>query len=542
MIAWNPFAIAALFTALSSLWVAVNFLIYGKNKLHYLWAVFNLSIFGWSFLVSLAAMTKNPTLAYDFWNYSHGIGIFVSILFFHSVACFCKLEAKNLIRLSYIYGLLHLYIIFILKGQPINQGINYLFNSMYYLEVKKWNFLFELGIWLFLAIYGNFKLYIFYKKSLDKNEEKHAVFLLIGAVIGYLGGASTFLPMLGFHSFYPISIVGVGIYCLINTYAIFKHQFLQIKVIYKTSITYSFLIALITITYLLGVIVLEKIVKTLFGYTSTNVSILIAFIVGVFFIPLRNFLQSAVDNAYFRRSPLEMAQENTLLRQEVIQTEKLRSIATLASGLAHEIRNPLTTLCTFAEYFPQKKDDVVFLEKCQTTLANETARINELINQLLAFAKPSQSESKQTYPQSVLEETLLLVSPRCIKNQIQVIKHFEAPNAIYADSNQLKQAFLNIILNAIEAMPNGGSISIATSVDKSLYFISIKDTGPGINPKDIKQIFDPFFSKKEKGTGLGLAITHGIIEQHGGRIYVKSKTSETSFTIQLPIRTVPWSN
>jgi len=535
MIHWNPFAIAALFTALASLWVAANFFIYGKKKIHYLWAFFNLSIFGWSFLVSLAATASDPQAAYTLWNASHGIGIFVSIFFFHSISYFCDLKAKNLIRISYIYGLVQNYITFVLHGEPLNTGVNYLFNSMYYLEVKRINFGLIMVLWVFLALYGNYKLYKFYKENPDKNKQKQAKFLLGGAILGYLGGSSTFFPMLGFNNFYPITIVGVGIYCLINSYAIFKHQLLELNVIYKKSLVYSFLITLVTISYLLIVLILEKLAKTTLGYTSANVSILPAFIVGILVIPLRNWLQNITDKTFLKGTAVQIAEENVLLRQELIQTEKLKAVATLASGLAHEIRNPLTTIQTFAEYLPTKKNDPEFLSKFQRILTTETSRVNNLLTELLTFAKPSPPAFRKTFPEHILKDMLLLSKHRCEQNKITNIQSFHANQPIIADPNQLKQALLNIILNAVDAMPAGGTLTISTSLRKNTYIISIKDTGGGIAPKDLKQIFDPFFTKKEQGTGLGLAITHGIVEQHNGKITVASKLEQgTEFIIHLP--------
>jgi signal transduction histidine kinase len=227
-------------------------------------------------------------------------------------------------------------------------------------------------------------------------------------------------------------------------------------------------------------------------------------------------------------------EENELLRQEVAKTEKLKTIATLASSLAHEIKNPLTSLKTFTEYLPQKQNDPEFMKKYQEIIPHEISRIDNLIHDLLAFSKPSSPEIKEIRPNNIIQNMLIMMEQRMKSSQIQTIIELNAATTIKADPNQLKQALFNLILNALDAMPKGGKLTIKTEEDSQFYIITIADTGVGIEQEDLKHIFDPFFTKKEKGTGLGLAITQRIIEKHGGKIDVESKINQgTIFTIQL---------
>jgi len=244
------------------------------------------------------------------------------------------------------------------------------------------------------------------------------------------------------------------------------------------------------------------------------------------------------------------ALENELLRQEVAQTEKFKAVATLASSLVHEIRNPLTVINTFTEYIPQKKNDPEFLDKFAQIVPAEINRINILMNELLSFAKPSLPQLQQTDINALINSLIVLLQEQCNRQKINIVQNFisNKPHDIQADPNQLKQALLNILLNAIDAMPNGGTLTINTTVIPPSHnvipakagihnhqcIIEITNTGHGINPKDLPHIFEPFFTKKDKGTGLGLAITQGIIEKHSGKITVESKINQgTTFRIKI---------
>ena len=170
-------------------------------------------------------------------------------------------------------------------------------------------------------------------------------------------------------------------------------------------------------------------------------------------------------------------------------------------------------------------------------------RIDSLSHELLSFAKPSLPELKKEDIQQLIAHTLELLNNEIIRHKINLNTSFENKNVfLNIDPNQMKQALLNIFLNAIDAMPNGGILNISTSVvvrseaTKQSLIIEITDTGCGINPKDLSHIFDPFFSKKNHGTGLGLSITHEIIKNHNGIILTESKLGEgTTFKIELPL-------
>lgn len=205
---------------------------------------------------------------------------------------------------------------------------------------------------------------------------------------------------------------------------------------------------------------------------------------------------------------------------------------------SHEIKNPLTTLKTFSEYLPQKFEDKAFLEKFAKLIPEEVERINSIVHQLLDFSKPAPPSFKDVPIHNLIHDILELLSNDFLKRKIIINESFDDINLlIKADPVQLKHALLNIILNAMDAMPNGGNISIKTIIRQGDYLeIEISDQGCGIAEKDLKHIFDPFFSTKESGTGLGLSISYQIIKNHKGTITVESELGKgTTFRIRLPM-------
>jgi signal transduction histidine kinase/putative methionine-R-sulfoxide reductase with GAF domain len=223
---------------------------------------------------------------------------------------------------------------------------------------------------------------------------------------------------------------------------------------------------------------------------------------------------------------------------QLIRSEKLAALGQLAAGIAHEIRNPLTSINilihSLTENFPSEDshhEDLNVIEE-------EIDRINEILDRFLRFAKPAAPLLERTEVASIFEETLQLIRPRMEKQRIHVQKEFQDLPMILMDREQIKQVALNLLLNAVQAMPSGGTLTLRgqNSKDGQWITISIQDSGVGIPDEDMNKLFDPFFSKKEGGIGLGLSIAHRIIDQHHGKIEVESDPGKgTLFTIWLPI-------
>ncbi len=245
---------------------------------------------------------------------------------------------------------------------------------------------------------------------------------------------------------------------------------------------------------------------------------------------------------HFSRQMEERIQKTTAdLRKteaQLIRSEKLAALGQLAAGIAHEIRNPLTSINILIHSLRERLPSENSLQEDIKVIEEEIHRMNEIVDQFLRFAKPSSPFLEKTDVLSIFEETLQLLRPQIEKQRIVVEKEFQALPMIQMDPEQMKQAMLNLLLNAIQAMPEGGQLTLKgqNSKDGQWIHLSIEDSGMGISPEDIDKLFDPFFSTKEGGVGLGLSITHRIIDQHHGKIEVENAPEKgTIFTVWLPI-------
>ena len=244
----------------------------------------------------------------------------------------------------------------------------------------------------------------------------------------------------------------------------------------------------------------------------------------------------------FSRQMEERIQKTTAdLRKtesQLIRSEKLAALGQLAAGIAHEIRNPLTSINILIHSLRERLPSENSQQEDLKVIEEEIHRMNEIVDQFLRFAKPASPLLEKTDVLSIFEETLQLLRPQIEKQRIVVEKEFQALPMIQMDPEQMKQAMLNLLLNAIQAMPEGGQLTLKgqNSKDGQWIHLSIEDSGMGISPEDIDKLFDPFFSTKEGGIGLGLSITHRIIDQHHGKIEVENAPEKgTIFTVWLPI-------
>lgn len=238
----------------------------------------------------------------------------------------------------------------------------------------------------------------------------------------------------------------------------------------------------------------------------------------------------------------ERTSEVKKIHSQLYRSDKLASLGKLAAGVAHEINNPLTGILTNSSLLLEdiepndpRREDVDIIVK-------ETIRCREIVKRLLDFARQTKPQKKLANVNTLIENIVLLVRNQTSFRNIVIKKQLNVGlPEILVDMDQIQQVFINIILNAAEAMTGGGSLAIesALSTDGDFIHISFTDTGPGIHEANREKIFDPFFTTKESGTGLGLSISYGIIEQHGGTISVDSLVGVgTTFTIELPVQII----
>lgn len=224
------------------------------------------------------------------------------------------------------------------------------------------------------------------------------------------------------------------------------------------------------------------------------------------------------------------------LEQERSKSERLASLGEVAAGIAHEIKNPLVSIKTFADLLPEKYEDDDFRHTFSNVVSQEITRINDLVGELLRFVKEPVLNCERVNINGLIDEVISLLSPQLEAGNIVIIYQYQEEHLTASvDRSLLKQALLNICLNSVQAMPNGGKLIVGAMYSDSNLTIQIEDTGPGIADSIRDKIFDPFVTDKADGVGLGLSICHKIISAHRGRIIVKSDEDRGSrFEIVLP--------
>ena len=251
-------------------------------------------------------------------------------------------------------------------------------------------------------------------------------------------------------------------------------------------------------------------------------------------------------------SQLAMAMNHMMLQlvrrhDMLVQAHKLKAVGTLTAGVAHELNNPINNIMLTADMLREDYEELSDEERLDMVkdLVSQSERAQKIVRNLLDFARESEIESDALQVPDIIEDTLRLAT-----NQIKLakvkVRGSVASNlpSVYGDRRQLEQVFLNIVLNALDAMPTGGTLAISCdmTVDRELVCVEFADSGVGIPEQSIADIFNPFFTTKPdaKGTGLGLSVSLGIIRQHGGDIKVRSEVGKgTTFSVFLPVAKVP---
>lgn len=230
----------------------------------------------------------------------------------------------------------------------------------------------------------------------------------------------------------------------------------------------------------------------------------------------------------------------TAIRQmenEVARSRHLNSLGSLAAGVAHEIRNPLSSIKGFAVYFKERFSGNKEDEQTADIMIAETERLNRVISQLIEFARPLELKREKTKISDLVQHTLTLIAAEAQKNKIsiQAVTSADLPE-VDVDSDKIKQVLLNILLNGLAAMPSGGELKIDYSLQKDKLNVIISDTGIGIETMDLPRIYDPYFTSKSAGTGLGLAVVQKIMEAHGGGVDVESTVGRgTKVLLHFPL-------
>lgn len=213
------------------------------------------------------------------------------------------------------------------------------------------------------------------------------------------------------------------------------------------------------------------------------------------------------------------------LRKEIARNQRLASIGRLAAGVAHEIRNPLSSIKGFATYFKERYGEKAEDENVANVMAQEVDRLNRVVSQLLEFSKPVPITKKTTHLKPFIENSLKMIEQQAGGKNIHIQANYLLENDEFAfDPDRMSQVLLNLYLNSLESMDTDGQLTVDIKRDNNRQGVAIEisDTGTGINEHDLANIFDPYFTTKPEGTGIGLAIVHNIIEAHNGTIHISS--------------------
>ena len=565
----NFFTLSSFLVAMFSYIMAFFIFKIAKNSTHKMWAYFNLAVGTWSLFVFLASLQSKPALAMFCWKFAYVSAAFITSLFYSFFYLYCNLKKTKTLFLVHFSSFIFIFIT-ILTNHLIQDPLT--FYQAFYYHKATLAFTYYV-IWMICVMLLTFTELFQYIKTLTEPAKSNTFILFYAFLLGWTGGITTLLPPFGF-TIYPIQIT-ICFYLFFMSYAIFRYNVIDLIIVVKSSLVYSLLITFMTLIYLLSISALESFTRNIFSYKSASFSFLIIFAFGLLFIPLRNFIQNFIDRKFLKATPIELAQQNELLLKEVSEKERFKKVATLASGMAHEIKNPLTAIKTFTEYLEKHRNDADFYQKFSRIVGKEVDRIDDLVHQLLEFSKPFPVELKQCDMVKLVDDTLAFLDSQFLKNNITVHKVYDvsSPILVTMDPVQIRQVILNIFINAIEAMetktkshsepkrsegeespvqpdssprpvdsvqndnlPKKKSITVTITQIKNHVIFSTTDTGSGIAKEDLKHIFEPFFTKKDNGTGLGLSISYGIIEKHKGKIEVKSAVGVgTEFRIKLPV-------
>ncbi|WP_144475249.1 ATP-binding protein [Cytobacillus oceanisediminis] len=223
----------------------------------------------------------------------------------------------------------------------------------------------------------------------------------------------------------------------------------------------------------------------------------------------------------------------TSIYEDMRQKEKLAVIGQMATAIAHEIKNPLSSLKGFTQ-LQQEKDNGD--EQYYPIMLNEIDRINAIVNDLLILGKPNTAIKKPQKLEEIIQYVLSVIVPHAQRRDIDIILDTKTSSVLLCDENQLKQVFINLIKNAMEAMPEGGTVTIRIESQNSGIKVSVIDEGCGIKPDQLAKLGEPFYTTKQSGNGLGLMVSKKIIEEHGGNLIINSELGKgTDVTIYLPV-------
>ncbi len=529
-----------LFTAIVSLLLGIFVFVKGSNKSANLTlAMFSLSLALWCFAQVMGGAAESKELVLLWTREGIAGAIFIPVFFLHFILALVEREKqeKAIIYIVYLAGFIFLALdftpFFVMDVAPTGGFKYYPQPGIVYPAF---------AVFIAFCFVGGFYYLIDSFRNVSGQKKNQLLYVIVAAIIGFLGGMTAFFPIWGIN-FPVLSYYGLPLCLLIMAYAIVKHKLLDVSIIIREGLVYSTLTLLFASFYALTILLTNSLLTSYVSFNPLLTMFVVAFISVLIFQPVKDWVQGIIDRIFFRgeyryqKTIDDLSLENKKLFRSLLRADKLASLGTLSAGMAHEIKNPLASIKGMTQVLEENLNDASFLKKYQDLISRQIDRINNLIEKMLKLGQSQGLSLTKFNLNNVIEENLQLIENQCNKKSISLNKKLSKVREIQADREQFSQVILNLLLNAIQAMPNGGGILVRSFENKQGITIEVKDSGVGIAENKIGQIFDPFFSLKEKGTGMGLAVAYRIVKEHNGEINVESETGKgTTFSIWLPIK------
>lgn len=507
-----------------------------RRWLNRLFALHSLAIAAWSATEPFSTMLATSEAMGMSWLRLEHVAVFLMPpLVFHLVAVLLELRStQRFIRLG--YGISFLFTCGVFSPLLLEKQVPKFYCPLWLVPGP----LYHLAVAFFWIYVGSSLWYLWQGYRSSRGARRLQIkWFFIASLLGYLGGGSDYLMVYDIYVPWlnPYALYLVAVYKLITAYTIVQHHFLDIHVVIRKSLGYSLLVTVLTVWYFGLIYGVERVFQTTFGYRSVWTSLAAFALMALLFQPLKIGIQRFVDWLIFRQPQEQLVRRMERLEEQALQAEKFKAVSTLAAGMAHEIKNPLTAIQTFAEFIPERQNDPAFLKKLREVLMSETQRIGQIAQELLTFAKPKQPHLQQVDLSHLLDSTVNLLSNDLLKHRIKWSIDCQHNGAcLQTDPDQLRQVLINLIQNATDAMPEGGILTLVTRSINGHLELLVTDTGQGIPPDLLPKIFDPFVTTKRNGTGLGLSMVYSIIQAHRGTIRADSPPGcGTTFTVSLPL-------
>lgn len=267
-------------------------------------------------------------------------------------------------------------------------------------------------------------------------------------------------------------------------------------------------------------------------YAEIVIFSLVGGVMGALGDRLKQARERAERSAEERRKAYDELQKTF---EQLLQAEKLSSLGELSAGIVHEVRNPLGAIKGAVEILEDELAEDSPRREFASLAKKEVERLDKLVGEFLRFARPATLCVRLNDLNKIVESVVSLVENQATAQSVKVEKDMQRSlPKVFVDGEQIKQVLLNLTINALQAMPDGGKLSVRTFSENGFSVVAVEDNGSGIDEKISSKIFDPFFTTKEKGVGLGLSIAHKIVSQHKGILSVESKNGNTVFALRLP--------